>query len=149
MRKIIFTTVIVVFTLFTSTLVNAQQGMKAKKFDNPEWKRVDFVKFKSDKYPRAKELIRDYYAKAGQKSGTPGPSLLVDLMTGEWDMMVVWDMKEGIEEMNWEMSPNDVKWIAAMNDVAGGPAKAKAIMDEFSSLIVRESRYIGKEGMPK
>ncbi len=149
MKKLVYVTAIVVFTLLTSASVHAQQGMKAKKFDNPQWKRVEFVKFKSDKYPRAKELIKDYYAKAGQRSGTPGPSLLVDLVTGEWDMMLVWDMKEGIEEMNWEMSPNDVKWMTAMTEVAGGADKAKAVMDEFSSLIVRDTRYIGKEGMPK
>ncbi len=149
MKKLIFATLIVVFTLSNSALVYAQQGMKAKKYDNPEWKRVDFIKFKSGKYSRAKEIIKDYYAKAGQKSATPGPSLFIDLMTGEWDMMTVWDMKEGIEEMNWETSPNDVKWMAAMNDLAGGADKAKSIMDEFSSLIVRESSYIGKSAMPK
>ena len=142
-------TVLVGFTSFASTVVCAQQDIKAKKFDNPQWKKVEFLKFKADKYSRAKEIIKDYYAKAAQKAGTPNPSLYVDLMTGEWDMMVVWDMKEGIEEMNWEMSPDDVKWMTAMNDLAGGAAKAKAIMDEFSSLIVRDTRYIAKEGMPK
>ena len=64
-------------------------------------------------------------------------------------MMVVWDMKGGIEEMNWETSPNDIKWMTAMNDIAGGSDKAKMIMDEFSSLIIRETSYIGKSGMPK
>lgn len=148
-KLLLYLTMIFFCNLFTTTFVQAQQEMKAKKFDNPEWKRVSFIKFKADKFSRAKEIIKNYYAKAGQKAATPGPSLIVDLMTGEWDMMVVWDMKGGIEEMNWETSPNDIKWMTAMNDIAGGSDKAKMIMDEFSSLIIRETSYIGKSGMPK
>jgi hypothetical protein len=144
MRHLILAIVIAVVTLFTCVVAYAQQPMQAKKFDNPQWKRVEFVKFKSGKYPRAKEIIRDYFVKADQKSGTPDPSLFVDLITGEWDMMVVWDMTEGINEMNWETSPDDVKWMTSMNDITGGPNKAKAILDEFSSLIDKETRYIGK-----
>ncbi len=148
-KLLLYATMIFFCNLLTTTLVQAQQEMKAKKFDNPEWKRIVFIKFKADKVGRAKEIIQNYYAKAGQKAALPGPSMVVDLMTGEWDMMVVWDMKGGIEEMNWETSPNDVKWMTAMNDIAGGADKAKVIMDEFSSLITRETSYIGKSGMPK
>ncbi len=143
-----YLSMIIFCTLVTSSVAQAQE-MKAKKFDNPEWKRVDFVKFKSGKVGRAKEIIQNYYMKAGQKSGTPGPAMIVDLMSGEWDMMVVWDMKGGIDDMNWEVSPNDVKWMNSMNEVAGGADKSKRILDEFSSLVDRETSYIGKGGMPK
>ena len=147
-KLLLYSTMIFFCNLFTTNLVQAQE-MKAKKFDNPEWKRIVFVKFKADKSYRAKEIIKNYYAKAGQKVGVPGPSMMVDLMTGEWDMMYVWDMKGGIEEMNWEISPDNVKWMGALNEVAGSPEKAKMIMDEFSSLITRETSYIGKLGMSK
>lgn len=36
-------------------------------------------------------------------------------------------MKGGIEEMNWEVSPDNVKWMTALNEIAGGGDKAKAI----------------------
>jgi hypothetical protein len=52
-------------------------------------------------------------------------------------------IKEGLDEMNWQTSPNDVKWMTAMNEVAGGADKAKAILDEWSSLIVRTNGYLG------
>ncbi len=142
-KLLLYVGMIIFYNLLSPTFVQAQE-MKAKKYDNPEWKSIGFIKFKSGKVDRAKEIIKNYYMKAGEKAGTPGPAMLIDLKTGEWDMMVLWDMKGGIEEMNWEMSPNDVKWMTAMNDIAGGGDKAKTIMDEFSSLVDRETSYIGK-----
>lgn len=144
MKKLFICTALsIILFLFTSTGVFAQE-MKAKKFDNPQWKRIVFVKFKPDKYPRAKEIIQNYFVKAAVKSATPVPSLYTDIMSGEWDVMFVWDMKEGIEEMNWEISPNDVKAMTALKEVAGGADKAKAILDEFSSLKTSETSYIAK-----
>jgi len=59
-------------------------------------------------------------------------------------MMVVWDMKEGVDALNWQTSADDVKWMSAMSEVAGGADKAKAILDEWSSLIVRTNSYLGR-----
>ncbi len=144
MKKfILYVTMIFFCNLFTINLAHAQE-MKAKKYDNPKWKTITFMKFKAGKYDRAKEIIKTYYEKAGQKAGLSGPSMVVDIMSGEWDMMVVWDMKGGIEEMNWEISPDNVKWMTAMNEIAGSADKAKGVLDEFSSLITRETTYIGK-----
>jgi hypothetical protein len=125
------------------------QEMKAKKFDNPEWKYISFLKFKAGKSDRAHEIIKNYFEKSAQKASVPSPSLVVDLMTGEWDMMVVWSLKGGVEDLNWEVSPDDAKWMSAMNEIAGGAGKGKAILDEFSDLIARESRYLGKNTVVK
>lgn len=143
MTKFINLFTLCVFFFSLPSFVNAQE-MKAKKYDNPQWKTVSFLKFKSGKSDRAREIIRNYYEKAAQKASVASPTMAVDLVTGEWDMMVVWDMKGGVEEMNWEISPENVKWMNAMNEIAGGGDKAKAIMDEFSSLIDRESTSLGK-----
>jgi len=148
-KLLLYAAMIFLCNLFTTTLVQAQQEMKAKKYDNPEWKRITLIKFKHEKLDRAKEIIKNYFYKAAQKAGTPTPSMIVDLYTGEWDMMIVWDMKGGIEEMNWEISPNDVKFMTAMIDITGGVDKAKMILDEFSSLSTSETSYIGKLGIPK
>ncbi len=125
----------------------AQDSMQPKKNENAQWQRVVLVKFTEGKLDRAKTIIKDYFQKAGEKSQTPGPSLAVDLVTGEWDMMLVWDMKGGVEDLNWELSPDDVKWMKAMNEVVGSADKAKAIQDEFSGLIVRSTSYLGKKSM--
>jgi hypothetical protein len=143
MKTIILNAALIMLcSLLTSTSAHAQ--MQAKKFDNPQWKTIVFVQFKEGKMDRVREIIRNYFAKAADKAGTPQPSLATELATGEWNMMLVWDMKEGLEQMNWETNPNDVKWMTAMNDIAGGADKAKAILDEWSSLIVRTTSYLGR-----
>jgi hypothetical protein len=144
MTKLIVSLTFVCILLFSISFSATAQEMKAKKFDNPQWKTVSFLKFNPGKSDRGREIIRNYFQKAAEKASTPSPTMAVDLFTGEWDMMVVWDMKGGIEEMNWEMSPDNVKWMTAINEIAGGGDKAKAILDEFSSLIDRESTSLGK-----
>lgn len=133
--------------LFFNT-VNAQQEIKAKKFDNPQWKQIVFIKYIAGKLNRAKEIIHNYFEKASQKAGTPGPAIIT-MTTGEWDLMFIWEMKDGIEELNWETKPNDIKWITALNELAGGSEKAKVILDEYSSYILNETTYIGRSEMPK
>ncbi|TKK69318.1 hypothetical protein FC093_08360 [Ilyomonas limi] len=59
-------------------------------------------------------------------------------------MLAIWNMEGGIEEMNWETSPNDIKWMKAISDIAGNAEKAKLIIDEFSSIIERKTSYIGR-----
>jgi hypothetical protein len=144
MRKFIFSLSILCILFFAILSTADAQEMKAKKFENPQWKTVTFIKFKSGKSDRAREIIRNYYEKAAQKASVSSPIMALDLVTGEWDMMVVWDMKGGIEEMNWEISPDNVKWMAALNEIAGGGDKAKAILDEFSGLIDKEITNLGK-----
>ena len=136
-------------TIFTCFLMihatsRAQAEIKAKKFENPQWKTIVLVDLKPGKNDRALEIIKNYFVKANEKSGVAGPSLEVWLFSGEWDYMLVWDFKEGIEEMNWETSPNEVKWLNSMNEIAGSPEKGKAILDEFASLVNRSTSYIGK-----
>ena len=141
MKKSILLTIITVFTLF-SVAVKAQGDMQAKKLDNPKWTRMEMIKFKEGKSGRAMEIIQNYFLAACLQSNTPAPAL-VNIVTGDWDLMAVWNM-EGIEEMNWETSPNDVKWMKAISDIAGGGNKAKSIIDEFSSLVERKTSYLGR-----
>jgi hypothetical protein len=99
--------------------------------------------YKADKSTRAKDIIANYFIKASQKAGTQVPTI-IDLVSGEWDAMFIWEMKEGIEMLNWEVHPDNVKWMNALNDLAGGKDKAKALIDEFDSCVMRSYRYIGK-----
>ena len=110
------TTLNLVLIVFFSSLfsVGAHAQTEAKKYDNPKWKSIIFLQFKEGKMDRAREIISNYFVKAAEKAGTPQPSLATELVTGEWSMMVVWDMKEGVDEMNWQTSPDDVKWMTAM-----------------------------------
>lgn len=138
------------FTCLTLTclsvfcLTAAAQDFKAKKLDNPQWKRIFLIDFKPGKNDRANEIIRNYFMKADQTAGISGPSFAVDLMSGEWDILVAFDMKGGVDDLNWEISPDDEKWMKAMGTLAGSPEKAKAILDEWAGLIQRETSYLAK-----
>jgi hypothetical protein len=120
--------------LFSSQLLSAQE-MKAKKMDNPVWVRMAFVKFEPGKMDKAQKIIKDYFSKADENAGIATPTTY-NMSTGDYDMVVVWELEEGIETLNYEMSPNDVKWIGEMSTLAGSQEKAMEKLDEFYSYLV-------------
>ena len=119
----------------------AQEG--PQRMENVTWARVVLTKFKQGKRERAAEIIRDYFAKAdgmtGKNSGIHG----IHLNTGEWDMMYVFPMEGGPNDMTWATSPDDIAWMAQLTKLAGGADKAQALLEEFDSLVARETSYIG------
>ena len=128
MKRLLLLPMIILVAMFIKPVsTQAQADMVAKKYENPRWKNVVLIDYKPGKFNRARQIIMDYYVKANEKAGVSGPSLVVELHTGSWDMMAVWDMKEGIESMNWDVSPDNVKWREALNEIAGGADKAQAI----------------------
>jgi len=145
MKKLMLSGVLVgLFIFFATNTVSAQSDMQPKKYENAQWKNVVFVDYKSGKYARSKEIISKYFAPASEKAGTPGPEMVLEMNSGEWDIMYVWGMKGGIADLNWETSPDDIAWRKALNEIAGGADKAQAILDEFSSLVNRSSNQIGR-----
>jgi hypothetical protein len=140
MKKIIFLVVICLWALTAFS----QGDMKAKKYENPKWKYVVYVDFKEGKNERARTIIMDYFDKAAKKGGTSTPELALQMYSGEWDLMMVWEMKGGVEDLNWQISPEDVTWMKSLGEVAGGPDKAKALLEEWQGLISRSSSYLAK-----
>ena len=119
------------------------QDMAPKKMENPEWKRVVHVDYKAGKDSRALEIIDEYFRKAAVKAGTPQPQAAIRMNTGKYDLVLIWAMSGGVDDMNWEVSPNNAKWRTALNEVAGGADKAQEILDEYSSLIASSSSEVG------
>ncbi|SDL34976.1 hypothetical protein SAMN04488034_103278 [Salinimicrobium catena] len=122
--------------LFCFHSISAQEEeMKPKKYDNPEYYVITYLKFDTGKTQSAKKIIKDYFAAAGENAGIPGPAMMLDLVTGEWDMMITWHLKDGPEALNWEISPEDVKWGKAFHELAGSPEKAEEINKEWQSYV--------------
>jgi hypothetical protein len=144
MRTIILTIAISVVCCMLNPF-EGQAQMQGKKYDNPKWKTVEMLEVKHGKMDRVREIISNYFIKAANKAGSRQPAMILEPATGEWNMILVWDMKEGIEELNWEVRPDDVKWMAAMNEIAGSADKAKTILDEWSSLVVRSTSYLCRQ----
>jgi hypothetical protein len=124
------------FVLICSFNLQAQEEVpKAKKYDNPEWKRVVYVDYHNGKMGTAMKIIKKYYSPAGEKAGTPAPSLMAIMETGEYDLMIVWDMQDGVESLNWDISPNNIKWAKALEEVAGSKEKAQELRDKYSACV--------------
>ncbi len=120
------------------------QEMTAKKYDNPQWYNIVYVDYLPGKYNKARAIIQDYFIKASEQAGTPGPVMVLEMNSGPYDIMALWHMKDGIESMNWEVSPNDVKWRKALNEIAGSAEKASEIQKEYQSYIASSSNSIGR-----
>jgi len=110
--------------------------------ENADYMNIVLVDIKAGKRDRAEEIIDEYFAKASKAAGTPMP-YLVHLQTGSWDFLVAWDMKDGPVEFTYTSTPNGKKWWAAMVELTGGEDEAKAIQDEYSSLVARTTSMLG------
>jgi len=119
--------------LFSSQLLSAQE-MKAKKMDNPVWVKMAFIKFHPGKMDKAKTIVNEYFSKADKNAGITSPTSY-SMTTGSYDMVVIWELEEGIETLNYEISPNDVKWIGELSKLTGGQEMAMEKLDEFYSYL--------------
>lgn len=124
-----------VLFFFTTTL----SAQEAKKHENPQWYMMTSVDYHSGKTSKAREIIENYYQKVAEKAGTPTPAAAYSLETGTYDYIYVWKMQDGVESLNWDISPNNVKWMKALAEVAGGKEKAAEIRKEYAAC-VREAK---------
>ncbi len=110
------------------------QDMEAKKYDDPTWVNMVYIKFKPMKKGPALDIVEEYFAKADENAGIDPPTAY-HLATGKYDMLVIWEMPEGVETLNYEMTPDDVKWMEEMAKLAGGQGEAMSKMEEFYSYV--------------
>lgn len=142
--------VLVLAMLFCFSLISAQEKeMNPKKYENPEYYMVSYVKFHAGKSGDAKKIIDEYFIPSSQDAEIAGPVMHLDLITGEWDMLVIWHMKEGLESLNWEMSPDDIKWEKAFVKLVGGEEKGKEISRKWESYIKSSKSEISRKHQPK
>ncbi len=120
------------FLCFSLHAQEESEEMKPKKLDNPEWYYVSKVKFKSGHYNRAKEILKDYYIKASKENL---PKMIFEFYSGAYDMMIVWEMKEGLTEFEWETSPDDIAFYTELIKLTGSKEEADKIIKEFQELI--------------
>lgn len=136
--------------LFCFNLSWAQEEeMTPKKYENPEYYMVSYVKFHPGKSGEAKKIIDEYFIPSSMQAGTSGPFIHLDMITGEWDIMVVWHMKEGLESLNWEMSPDDIKWEKAFTELTGGKEKGMEVSKQWESYIAASKSNLGRKHKPK
>ena len=120
------------------------QEMKAERMQNVSFHSVEMIKFKPGKRARAMEIIRDYFVPADKAAGG-GQVIDLHLQTGPWDAIVVFPMSGGPADMSWQTSPDEIKWMTALGQKAGGADKAKALLAEWDTLVERSEDHVAHQ----
>jgi len=128
-------------TLFSAGQALGQDMPKAHKMENVSWHTVVLVDFEPGKTDEAMNIINNHFVKAAEKAGNSGPAMELEMQTGEWDLMLVWNM-DSPSEMEWEVSPEGEKFMKALSEQEGSLKKAQELFDKYQSLIDESTSYI-------
>jgi len=109
---------------------------------------VTYVKFHTGKRERAMEIISEHFVPASEKAGLAGPLGTIHFQTGEWDMLVAWDLDGGMADLEWYRSEDDIKWWNSLVEQEGGEEAADALMGEYLSLIDEAETDVGHYHAP-
>jgi hypothetical protein len=120
----------------------AQNELQPRRLENVAWTGVTLVKFNAGSEGRAMEIIRQYFEPAAQKAGIQAPQI-IEMRTGEWNLVLLWPMAEGVEGLTWEVHPDNAKWMQALGEVAGGADKGQALWREYLGLVDEGTYEIG------
>ena len=140
MKKI---SLLIFLVLFAVSGIMAQDDMQAVKHENSTWYRVVFVDYKQGKIDRAKEIIKEY-EKAGKAAETPPPKMMW-LITGDYDLMLVWKLKNGPSDLEWKWSPDGVKWWKEFISQQGSKEAAEKLSAEYSNLVFKVDSYLARK----
>ena len=132
-----------VFLFATPALAQDDEGGPTTWGEDAKYVTAGLVKFKAGKRERAMEIIAEYFVKATEKAGTPGPMLVIHMQTGRWDLAAIWELEGGTADLEWYRSPNNIKWYEALTEIAGGEEEAAAIMKEWSGSIADSTSNLG------
>ncbi len=120
-----------------------QQAVQPERIDSHGWAMVEYIKLKPGTGQRAEEIIRDYFLKADNMVDASSGIHGLHMMTGEWDMIYVFPLKEGVSDLTWRRSPEQIAWMGKMAEIAGGMDKAAAILEEWDGLVAHRERALG------
>jgi len=123
-------------------LVAQDDDAQPTKWTGVEWYTVTNIDFVNGKQDDALKIIREHFMPASEKAGTPRPTMILMNETGEWDMTVVWKMKDGPAGMEWRRSPDNIKWWKAAVEMAGSEEAAEEIGERYGSYVQRASSTI-------
>jgi hypothetical protein len=134
------TTLALASVLMLPMSIGAQEIPTASRITGVEWHTAGFTKFKEGQANAGKEIIYGHFIKADEVAGRrPVP---FDFVTGEWDHVVFFPLKDGPGDLTWATSPDDVKWWEALVEIEGGVEEAQALMTRFGELVARSEMHL-------
>ncbi len=131
-------------TAFSGTALaqDEDEGDGTARLENVTIVDVVYINFKHGKRTRAMEIINDYFIPASEAAGTAGPMMAIHFDTGRFDIAVLWELEGGFDDLMWYVSPDSLKWRAALSEIAGGEEEAGAIWGEYSSYVANSHNEV-------
>ena len=126
---------------FPLTSISAMAQTGSPELSKVDWYRIEMINWKPGKGERAHEII-EMFEKVDAELGNKGV-IDIHVSTGEWDSIVALPMIGGIASMGWANDPEEKKWNETFIRQVGDEKKAKALWEEFDSLIAERQRHIG------
>ena len=116
--------------------------------DDARYLSITYVDFKPGKRGDAMQIIDEYFVPAAEKAGTAGPILAVHFQTGKWDAAYIWEMAGGMADLEWFTSPDDIKWRAALAEIAGGEEEGAQVWQDYLATVANVQREVGHHHVP-
>jgi hypothetical protein len=126
---------VILIALLIPTLLLAQEEQKPKKYENPEWYHVVYVKYHTGKKGEATKIIKDHFIPVDEKIGRDDITTY-ETLSGKWDRVTFFKMPEGISSLEWEISPQGAEWNKELAKQSGGEEKAKEIDKQYQSCVL-------------
>jgi len=144
--------VLAAFVLAAAMLAGSspEKGGKVEpvKRENVTWHYMVSLDFVPGEYEAAVELIHKHFMPAG-KAANLETGMVFMCATGEWDMTMIFPLPHGPGELEWEVSPDDARWINALAERMGGMEKAEKALKKFGAMIDRAEGTLMWQQMPK
>lgn len=144
MRKICL--VVLAVALLVPCLNATAQEMEPKKYEGT-WYLIYEVDFKMGMRDKALEHIATNFAPAGMATGT-GPDKVLVHHTGHHDMTLLWKLDGGPADLEWETSPDDVKWLKAMTAEHGGMENMEKIWQDYMAMVDDVNLVVARSWSP-
>jgi len=96
--------------------------------------RIVYLKLADGAGARWTEIQETYNARAAQQAGLK-PAAVHWLMTGNWDLMLIIEMPNGLAALDSHNPPAQAAYNKAFVEVAGGEEAARKIRDELGDLV--------------
>ncbi len=133
-RRLAVVVVAVVVAVAALPVVAEENPIQAKKYDSQEWFVMVHVQFEAGQAEKALEIVKNKFAPAAKASGVKMPKVF-QCSTGEWDVIYLFHLKDGVSDLEWQISPIDAKWFAAFVEQEGGMEAAEKVYAEYDELI--------------
>ena len=135
---------LLVASLFISAVVFSQSEQPTpSKYTNVTWHTVSIIDFEPGKVADAKKIIEKFES-ASLKAQTPGP-VVYWFETGKYDLVVIWELKEGPSDLEWSWSPDGVKWWNAFVAQEGSEEAAQKLQNEYNARVASTVKNIARK----